>query len=196
MNGIGQNMFSHRRLRSSPTVLSRDTFTGPDGTDLATHVPDFGPHWILSGGFQLLQGQVQSTSGNVILMDLGQTNITIDFDAVGPASPDSFLGAYFRAVDIAHAYVVGYYYSDGALEIYEAGDNGWSLLASSTLQQMAGNYHIKIILQGTSLTVVLSGTQSATLQIDMSDYLTATQAGLFFDVPYTDSFDNWQVTTP
>ena len=181
-----------------PTILSKDTFTAPDGTDLSVHTPDVGSSWTLYGGdFEIQSGQVMSISGRLMLTDVGAADATLNIDAtVGSDTADSFIGCCFRMADDSHGYTAAYYYGDGAFELYELGDNGWAMAASVALDFVVGTYHIKVIVIGNCVTAVLSGAQSASLFFQMSDYLDATKCGIYFNFPFDDTFDNWQVTTP
>jgi hypothetical protein len=156
-------------------TLVWDTFSGPDGTSLASHAPDanaIGSGWVLAGGAAALSANTaravaQSNASAVAYATVGSgatdVRLAANWIAQG-ATPWS--GFVLRWSDADNFLFGGYNALTSELAVYRVRGGSWTRLVGAPVAVSAGSTHqLEMAAVGPSLKLYWDGT----LMLDTSD---------------------------
>lgn len=168
-----------------------DTFTGTDGTGLASHAPDAGGRGGYtvagSGTVQLSGNKLRKTGGAAAYgwawIDLGVTDVTI----TGTLTADSAQrpGVILRVIDENNHVMAWYNRSAAALQIWRVANGVYSQHGSDVaITLTAGqSYAFTATITASTVTFTVNGT-SVTVET-ISDYGPTKHGFVFYDAPST-----------
>lgn len=150
----------------TPGLIVTDTFTGADGTDIASHAADTGQSWAVTSGSAVLQsGRLMLTSGTTVLRNLGViTNAKAYVKGLLRKVGDQLQSIYLigRYQDANNFYLAGYRDTFG-WQIGKMIGGSYTALQTTTFTMANGvNYSVEFRLDGTNLSLLVDGTVVAT----------------------------------
>jgi hypothetical protein len=179
---VAHNLANSGASQGGPTVLLQDTFTGTDGTNLASHLMDVGAGWTLSGTW------------NLAWADCGQANSTLTVDVVPQTA--SFPAILVRLTDANNFWLAQVDSATNALDLYSCVAGTFTQVASTAFAITPGaTYTMTAVVSGSTLTLTVGAT-SVTYS-SMSTNLTATRCGLRngWGSGSVSTYDNFKATT-
>lgn len=182
-------------IRPRPALhnfLLWDTFTGPDGTALASHKMDKGPGWTMEvGSCQLQGGQAVPIGSTRITAEAGAADIdvsvTVTFSAIGSGGG----GIVFRGQDASN-YLRAYINGSGSLSLIETvAGSGNTLMINTVPLQTGMSYQLRLRAVGSLLSLFLNGSHG--MSMSTTRFQTGTRCGLSAGSANNCTFDDFQV---
>jgi hypothetical protein len=193
---VAHNLANSGASQGGPTVLLKDTFTAPDGTNLASHVMDVGAGWTLSGTWTIQGGKAvpAATTANLAWADCGQANCTLTVDVVPQTA--SFPAILVRLTDANNFWLAQVDSATAALDLFSCVAGTFTKVASTAFAITPGaTYTMTAVVSGSTLTLTVNAT-SVTYS-GMTTNLTATKCGLRngWGSGSVSTYDNFKATT-
>jgi hypothetical protein len=195
VDGAGTSNAAATQFSMVTTLLVYDSFTGTDGTALASHSPEKGGAWTVANGApEIATNKLKSTStaGVRAVHDVGYADVVIESDLLKYAN---YVGLLFRYQDENNYWYV-WVNSDGTNAVFI------TEMASGTPTNKAStvnigivdgdNLHFKITLSGSSISLVISGDRTGSVSYSSSSGASATKHGVRMVAasPYNMRIDN------
>jgi hypothetical protein len=204
--GLGQLGVSGAVAAVGPTVLFYDTFTGADGTLIASRSPDVGGPWVAllnpSRGV-IISNRARQTDGalaaTVLTANLGLSDVKITADMLYTAAalPDSIVSVFVRSNGVV-GQITGYQLSLYLNGLYIHERNGGFVQRAFAARTITPNVAVSVtvIASGMSLSIT-DGTVTASYTTSL--FQTNTNHGLIIQkgtmaAGQTPTIDNFKVT--
>jgi hypothetical protein len=181
---LNLNLASELYLAAEPgqRLLARDTFTDPDSTGIAAHLPDAGPLWVVSNGTWVITSNTLGRTDSdfnaaFVLLDLGRADVDLQ-EVLTTAAGVTQAGIVFRWVDSSNYWRAWIKSSLTAVVLEEVVSGTPTTRGSlSTSISASTAYTLRVVASGNTIQVYLNGALATTYTAAATG-LTATQHGL------------------